>query len=158
MVSLDHSRLDIDAGMTFGTLGQILSSTESAGKTLAAVNVPAPTSVSPFLALATDAYAWDMTIDLPWCHRKWEMPRSDLRWAEIFTRSVCGPIKSATNGFATHIEVKASSQFLVVCRPDLTPSDAIMSFSWLKQFQKPYSMDGQKAKLQGYRLEPGTVV
>lgn len=153
----DHSMLHINGGATTGTLAQILASADSGGKALAAVNVPAPGSVAPLHALATDAHAWNMTIDLPWCGRRWEMPRSELRWAEIATQSTSHPLNFAINGFVTHIEVKVGSQFLVVCRPRHRFLDTPTSFRWLDRFRRVQVSDLESMELQGYRLQAGTV-
>lgn len=149
--------LHANGGMTIGTLAQILSSTETSGKSLAAVNVPAPAVVTPFAPFATDAHAWDMTIDLPWCGRNWEMPRSELRWAEIAIRGACRPLKYSINGFVTHIEVKAGSQFLVVGRPAATSTLSRSSFAFLEQFRDALNPNLHNIELQGYRLRAGTV-
>lgn len=149
--------LHANNGMTVGSLAQILLSAESSGKSLAAVSVPAPASVSPFPPFATDAHAWDMTIDFPWCSRAWEMPRSELRWAEIATRGACSPLKFAVNGFVTHLEVKAGSQFLIVCHPASNTNLSTSSFQLLEQYRNPYNLNLSNFQLQGYRLRAGTV-
>ena len=70
---------------TTGTLTQLLLLAETGARSLAAFNVPLPRGAAPLHSLASDVHAWDMTIDQAWCSRRWELPRSSVRWAEIST-------------------------------------------------------------------------
>jgi hypothetical protein len=153
---LDFSIAPDQDRMAFGTLNQLIQSAEGRGKPLAVTNFPMPNGPSPLSSISSDVYAWDMTIDQPWCGRRWEMPRSDLRWAEILTKNTYRSLGFSPNGFGTQIEVKGGSQLLVICQPAQFNPHNISSVQLLDRIQNiPFLEDWQTLTFQAFHLQPG---
>ncbi|KAJ2911828.1 hypothetical protein MD484_g8586, partial [Candolleomyces efflorescens] len=143
----------------FGTMSQLVESAKGQGKPLAASSFPMPNGPSPFPSLASDVHAWDMTIDLAWCGRRWEMPRSELRWAEVLTKNTYQSMRFSPNGFGTQIEVKGGSQLLVICQPAQFNPYNISSVPLLDRIQNElFIEEWQTLTYNAFHLQPGHIV
>ncbi|KAF6751269.1 hypothetical protein DFP72DRAFT_1172351 [Ephemerocybe angulata] len=151
----DFSRHPQEDRVVTGTLFQLLRSARTATKTLESCDFPIPNNSFPIASLASDAYAWDMTVDQPWCWRRWEMPRSTLRWAEVSTQHAYRSLAMSDNGFGTHIDVKSGSRLLVVCQPAPFNPHSTSSFSLLEQFRRRSPTDLKMWSFQAFHLKAG---
>ncbi|KAF6755591.1 hypothetical protein DFP72DRAFT_1067397 [Ephemerocybe angulata] len=140
-----------------GTLKNLLLHGKNRTKFIMAPDIPTPNGKSPVVGLASDILAWDMTIDQPWCGRRWEMPRSALRWAEVSTANAYSKLSVSPNGFATQIEIKTGSQLLVVVRPAAFSPHTPASFTFLDQVRHLQTSNWSGLSVEAFHLKAGYV-
>ncbi|KAF6745574.1 hypothetical protein DFP72DRAFT_1077351 [Ephemerocybe angulata] len=138
-----------------GTLAQVVRHAQSTSGTMMVPDIPAPNGINPTSTLASDIVAWDMTIDQPWCSRRWEMPRSILRWTDVATTHAYTPLSPSPNGFVTQIEVKCGSQLLILFQPAPFSPCTSASFSFLEQVNQPSISNWNALSVEAFHLKPG---
>lgn len=151
---VDFSIPPHESRKTTGTLSQILLCAHNKSKPLMAPDIPTSSTQHAIVKVASDAHAWNMTIDQPWCARRWEMPRSLLCWAEVSTKHAYSSVSFAPNGFATQIEVKSGSQLLLIFQPRQSHQDI---FQYLLQVKQPLSMNWDAVVSEAFHLTEGNI-
>jgi len=88
------------------------------GKSLVAFDLPVPNgSHEPPDSMSSDTFAWDATIDLPWCSRDREFPRSALRWGMALTQDAYEDIRIPPAGFAICLDIKVGGLWVIIGHP-----------------------------------------
>lgn len=134
-----------------GTLSQILDASKTHSKAILAEDIPMPDGVSALPTLHSDVIAWNYTVDQPWCGRRWEMPRSALKWGTASIGCTFTSLDTSLNGFATYIEVKVGTQLVIIG----TPPQELGSLESFKCLLRSRGELGQKpAEATSFELFP----
>ncbi|KAJ2912705.1 hypothetical protein MD484_g7708, partial [Candolleomyces efflorescens] len=139
-----------------GSIKLLLQSVRTNGKALATLDFPMAGGEPPLEGLASDAHAWNMTFDQPWCNRRWEMPVSAVRTAAVTTRDAYCMFHIPANGFATQIEVRNGGQVLIVCQPAPFNPHNFFHFTLLEQLSHPPLSDWTTLTFQAFYLPAGS--